>query len=138
MKISVTTKQEIPVKWLQAKCGVRYWEDASVDGVADEAGTLIPCRDGEMWCPLIELETGKIENWKQGVSAEIHYKVCDDGDYTLLNEKKEVVLKIDGYVPSIMSPKDSGFGDYVIMDVNADGFIQKWKPDLSSFDEAED
>lgn len=134
MKIEIVTKQSVEVKYLQAKCGVRYWEDASVDGVEDTDGTLIPCREGDLWSPLIELETGRILNWKQGVEASIHYKVCDAGEYMLLDAAKEVVKRIADYVPAIMSPKDSGYGDYVIMDVNADGVIQNWKPNLRAFD----
>jgi len=134
MKLTVATKQELQVTYLRAKCGVRYWEDASVDGVEDTDGTLIPCREGDYWCPLINLETGKIENWRQGVTADIHYKVCDDGVYTLLDANHVEVTRIADYVPSIMSPKDAGYGDYVIMDVDADGVIQKWKPSLKAFE----
>ncbi len=134
MKIEVTVKQQVEVKYLQARCGVRYWEDAKVDDVEDTEGTLIPCRDGDDWSPLIELETGRIENWKQGVTADIHYKVCDDGDYMLLDENRQLVKAIyDDYVPSIMCPKDSGYGDYVIMDVDANGVIQNWMPNLDEF-----
>lgn len=134
VNVTFTTKQSVPVRYLQAECGVRYWEDATVNGVEDADGTLIPCRDGDSWSPLIDLETGKIENWRQGVTASIHYKVCDDGVYMLLNEAKEEVHRIDGYVPEMLSPKDNGFGDYVIMDVDADGMIQGWKADLRAFE----
>ena len=136
-QLQVTTKQLTPVRYLQARCEVRYWEDATVDGVQDEDGSRIPCRDGAIWAPLIDLETGKIENWRQGVTAEIHYKVCDAGIYSLLNEQREEVVTLDDYVPAIMSPKETGYGDYVIMDVNADGVIQKWKVDLRAFEEQE-
>lgn len=132
---TLKTEKTVAVRYLLAKCGVRYWEDASVDGVEDADGSLIPCRDGDYWCPLIDLETGKIENWRQGVAAEIHYKVCDDGEYALIDEAKECVKTVDGYVPSMLSPKDNGYGDYVIMDVDAEGLIQKWKVDLGCFEE---
>jgi len=131
---TLKTEKTVAVRYLQAKCGVRYWEDASVDGVEDADGSLIPCRDGDYWCPLIDLETGKVENWRQGVTAEIHYKVCDDGEYALLDETKENVKTIDGYVPEMLSPKDNGFGDYVIMDIDAEGAIQGWKTDLRAFE----
>ena len=134
--VTVTTKQATPVKYLQARCNVRYWEDATVDGVSDEDGSRIPCREGDIWAPLIDLETGKIENWTQGIAADIHYKVCDEGIYSLLNERREEVVTIDDYVPSIMCPKDNGYGDYVIMDVNADGVIQNWKVSLQAFEES--
>lgn len=137
MKIKLEIEQEFEVKYLRASCGVRYWEDATVDGVDDENGDLIPCREGDYWKPLIDLQSGQIVNWKKGVSAQIHYKVCDDGTYALLDENYKEIVSITDYVPSIMSPKESGYGDYVIMDVNEDGFIQNWTADLSKFENVE-
>lgn len=70
---------------------------------------------------------GQIVNWPTGVTASIHYKVCDDGIYTLLGETMDVVKAIEGYVPGIMCPEENGYGDYVIMSIAADGLIQGWK-----------
>lgn len=136
--LEVETKTRVAVKYLQAECGVRYWEDAKVNGVEDTDGTLIPCRDKDTWAPVIDLATGRIENWPQGTTADIHYKVCDDGAYHLLNEAREVVRSIDGYVPNMMCPEGEGYGDYVIMNVGPDGTIAKWKVDLESFAKDDD
>jgi len=136
--MKVTIAKEVEVKYLQAKCGVRYWEDAEVNGVEDEDGALIPCRNGEDWEPLIELDSGKILNWKAGVTAKIHYKVCDAGEYILLDEQRQKVVEIEGYVPDIMCPGDSGFGDYVIMNVDENGVIENWKPTFEEFELKED
>lgn len=133
MKVKLKIEKEFDVKYLLAEAGARYWEDATVNGKEDTEGTLIPCRDGEYWKPLIDIETGIIINWEQGKVAEVHYKCCDDGKYKLLDANKEVIKEIDGYVPSIMCPKGSGYGDYVIMDIDADGKIQNWKAKLSDF-----
>ena len=139
MKVELTIKREFEVKYLQVEAGVRYWEDATVNGTEDETGKLIPCRSGGNWCPLINLETGKILNWVEGTKAEIHYKVCDDGRYRLLDDNQMLVKEIDGYVPKIMSPKENGYGDYIIMDVDETGTIANWKPILDAFtDEDED
>ena len=122
-------------KTLYVEAGVRYWEDASVNGVEDTEGSLIPCRIGELWMPVIDLETGKIENWKEGTEADIHYKVCDQGTYIIRDETGKVVKKEEGYVPDIMSPAENGYGDYIIMKVNAKGFIENWKNITSDFTE---
>lgn len=134
----------VPVKYLRARCGVRYWEDGEVNGVQDEDGSRIPCREGTAanndslgggnWCPTIDLDTGRIENWPHGTTASIHYKVCDDGDYALLDADRNVVAEIDGYVPGLMCPEGEGYGDYVIMEIGPDGTIAKWKADLSEFE----
>lgn len=138
----------VPVKYLRARCGVRYWEDAEINGVQDEDGSRIPCRDGTAddndvlgggnWCPVIDLDTGIIEGWPAGTVASIHYKVCDDGDYALLDAERNVVMAIEGYVPNIMCPEGGGFGHYVIMEIDGNGRIAKWCADLSDFERSDE
>ena len=77
MKATVKIEKEVELKTLVVKAGVRYYEDATVNGVEDTEGDLIPCKQGELWCPIIDIDSGVITNWKQGVKAEVHYKVCD-------------------------------------------------------------
>jgi len=117
---------------LKCKLGVRYWEDSSVNGIEDEFGKLIPCRQGDYWFIEIDVTNGRINNWEDGNTAKIHYKVCDDGQYTLIDKYDKIILSNDSYVPDTLSPKENGFGDYVIMDIDEDGFIQGW-----SYDEGE-
>ena len=83
MSITIKIKKEIEqeVTFLKAECGVRYWEDAEVNGVDDEDGTLMPFRSGDEWRPIIELATGRIVDWPEGTTADVHYKVCDAGRY---------------------------------------------------------
>lgn len=133
--LTVLTKIRVPVKFLRARCGVRYWEDADVNGVEDTDGSRIPCRAGETWCPVIDLADGRIIDWPAGVIADIHYKVCDEGIYELLDKDSNVVAKRDGYVVGMMSPEEEGYGDYVIMKVGPSGIIANWKVDLSDFEE---
>lgn len=134
--ITITHKVEKTVKYLQAECGVRYWEDATVNGEEDTEGKLIPLRVGDAWCPLIDIDTGIIQDWPQGTTADIHYKVCDAGIYKLLDADKNVVASIDGYVPNMMSPGGSGHGDYVIMTVDPSGRVENWEIDFDEFVEA--
>ena len=86
MKFDITVIKTFDVKYLAVNAEVRYWEDASVNGVEDQDGTLIPCRHGDSWRPTIEIDTGKIINWPNGTTANIHYKVCAAGSYALLDE----------------------------------------------------
>lgn len=133
--LTIMKSVHVAVKYLKAECGVRYWEDGTVNDTEDTDGSLIPCRERDAWCPIIDLNTGAIADWPEGTTADIHYKVCDDGRYSLLNEDRNVVKEIDGYVPSMMSPGGSGYGDYVIMKIDGSGVIQDWNVDLSYFDE---
>ncbi|WP_291392842.1 hypothetical protein [Acinetobacter sp.] len=137
MKVKLKIEKEFEVKYLLAEVGARYWENATVNGEEDTEGTLIPCRDGEYWKPLIDIETGVITNWDKGHTASVHYKCCDDGLYKLLDENQNEVKSIEGYVPKIMCPKENGYGDYVIMDIDREGKIANWKADLSDFQDDE-
>ena len=134
MECIVKIKTKVDIKTLHVEAGVRYWEDATVNGVEDESGDLIPCREGDLWKPIIDIDKGQITNWKQGVQADIHYKVCDDGSYYLKDEGGKTILSIeDNYVPDILCPEERGYGDYIIMKVDENGFIKNWKVDLGSF-----
>lgn len=133
IKINVTIEKE--AKFLQAECGVRYWEDADVNGVEDEDGTLIPCRVNDTWSPLIAIDRGLIADWPAGTTADIHYKICDAGVYKLLDIDRNEIKTIDGYVPSMMCPEGNGYGDYVIMKIGPDGSIANWEIDLTEFED---
>ena len=114
---------------LHVDVSVRYWEDAVVNGIEDEKGDLIPCRHGDSWKPIIDVDSGRVINWQIGVDADIHYKVCDAGTYQLTDGFGGECIK-DGYVPDIMSPKENGCGDYIIMNIDSRGIIEDWKPNL--------
>ena len=106
-----------------------------MDGVEDEQGDLIPCREGDIWKPIINVDSGKILNWTQGVTAEVHYKVCDQCSWELLDESGNVIKSVkDEYVPDTLCPKEEGYGDYIIMDVDANGMIANWKFELAGLD----
>lgn len=138
MKVELTVKKEFEVKYLLAEVGARYWEDSEVDGVEDVKGDLIPCRDGEYWKPLIEIETGKILNWEIGKTAKVHYKSCDCNTFKLLDENKEVIVEREGYVIDMMCPTEKGYGDYVIMNIDANGIIDAFEASFEEFEAEED
>lgn len=132
--VNVTVKQAVQVDRLIADMGVRYWEDASVNGIDEpEDDPKIPLKSGDRWIIDIELATGKIRDWPEGVTASTHYKVCDDGVYSLLSSSGQVVVKTDGYVPSMLAPNGRGYGDYVILEILPDGTIKDWNADMSYF-----
>lgn len=118
---------------VKVKAGVRYFEDANVKSpisswYEDEPDSpTIPCVVDECWCPEIDPNTGKILNWTEGWEAQIHYKVCDDCEIEYY-EEGEKICNNDGeyYVPEFLSPKENGYGDYMIMDIDSSGQIQDW------------
>ena len=121
------------MKYIEVSAGVRYWEDTTVNGVEDANGTLIPFRNGKNWCPVIRLADGMVMDWPIGTTADIHYKVCDAGEYWLQNDDGQRVAKWAGhYVPNeFLCHGDQGYDDYIIFKVGADGLIEKWEtPEL--------
>lgn len=107
---------------------VRYWEDAEINGSGDtEEGALIPLKVGNLWKPSIELETGRVLEWPNGTTADIHYKVCDQGEYWLEDSDGKRVKWKGDYVPNdLLAVGDNGFGDYIILKISAAGIIEGW------------
>lgn len=131
MKARIKIEKEYEVKYLQVNAGVRYWEDSEINGVEDDCSVpQMPCvfKKGMKlrWMPLIDLDNGRIVNWEEGITANIHYKVCDDGEYELSDDEKIPLQRIKSYVPSILCPSEKGFGDYIIMHVDENGYIKGW------------
>lgn len=134
IELEITRTEKVEVQFLKAIAEVRYWEDATVNGIEDSEGDLIPCRVGDCWAPTIDLDTGVIQDWPADTIADIHYKVCDAGRYALLDAEGNKVKEIDGYVPGIMCPVGGGYGDYIIMHVGPVGNIANWDcSDLGEF-----
>ena len=115
--------------YLEVDAGVRYWEDATVNDAEDEAGSLIPFRYGDRWKPVIRLADGVILDWPEGTTADVHYKVCDDGEYFLSDESLMHIAKYAGdYVPDdFLCHGDTGYGDYIIFKVGPSGAIEGWR-----------
>lgn len=129
--VRIVTENHFPVKYLKVSARPRYWEDAEVNGVEDTDGDLIPFKNIDRWGPTIDLDEGKIVKWPKGTTASIHYKVCDDGSYNLVDENHNTVLyMMNEYVPSII-----GDGDYIIMDIDENGYIANWEVTFDEFEE---
>ncbi|BBU58558.1 hypothetical protein KU6B_48230 [Mameliella alba] len=135
MEVTVMAKTKVEVRKLHCVMGVRYWEDGEVNGKEDDDNSpVMPFALGNTWKITIDLETGRIDDWPEGVAAKTHYKVCDDGFYSLIGKDGSVVASLDGYVPSMLAPNGGGFGDYVILNIRPDGSIENFRADLSVFD----
>ena len=128
------------IKKVKVKAQIRYWEDTEVNGIDDtENGDNIPCKQGELWCAVINVATGIIENWEIGKTAKVHYKVADCCGWELLDENGAVIQsQDDGYVPKTLCPAERGYGDYIIMNIDENGLIDKWRFDIDDFQEDED
>ena len=147
MKVKVKCEVVMDATTILVDTYVRYWEDTDVNGQPDDADTpKIPCavkgEKGYRWMPIIDIETGQIRNWREGTTAKIHYKVCDEFECRIIDEKggqRCLIKDYEGYVPEFMCPKDRGYGDYIIMDIDENGYIQDWdKAEVRGFIENEE
>jgi hypothetical protein len=120
---------KIDPHYLEVVAEVRYWEDATVDGVDDREGLLIPLREGDHWHPTIRLSDGQVMGWPAGTTAHVHYKVCDEGLYFLLNkEMQRIATREDHYVPDrYLCVGSQGYGDYIILNIGGGGKIEGWR-----------
>ena len=92
----------------------------------------VPCMssDGIYWSPVIELDSGRIVNWANGVAASVCIKVRDNGRYLLLDANKSAIYsRDDEYVPDayLVHSIEPGYGDYIQFDVCEDGKIFNYK-----------
>lgn len=78
------------------------------------------------WQPTIDLENGRILSWPEGVKAHVFYKVCDEFECTIYDRTGNEVLYYEGYVPDFMAIEDEGYGDYIDMVVDENGYINNW------------
>lgn len=147
MQVKVKQVVVLDATTILVNANVRYWEDGMINGMCDNDDCPnMPCavkgEDGYRWMPIIDIETGQIRNWREGTTAEIHYNVCDEFECRIIDEKGGVrclIKDYEGYVPDFMSPKDSGYGDYIIMDIDENGYIQDWdKAEVREFIENEE
>lgn len=114
-------------RFIELDAGVRYWEDGYINGIADTEGQM-PFRKDDGWMPTIDLQTGHVLAWPEGVEARVYYKVCDAGLYWLLNDDKQRIAKSKGhYVPDELQITDGRkCGDYIIMTIFGNGTIDNW------------
>ena len=115
-----------------------------MNGVEDVDGKLIPCRYENFWIPTINVRTGRIINWEQGKEAKINYKVIDAAQYILhtflgrkfpsinneFQYKNSSVMAVYGlqgaYVPDWFDLDSDGYGDYIQLTIDKNGYIKNW------------
>lgn len=118
-------------EYVLCSIGVRYWEDATVNGVEDtEQGDNIPCKEDDFWNIKIDVDTGIIQDWDNTKEANIHYKSCDSNLFEFLDDKGEKIADYDGYVPEFLEcTGEYGYGDYVLLEIEKSGQIKNWQPE---------
>ena len=86
--------------YIEVRAGVRYWEYATINGTTDTDGTLTQLRKGDNWEPVIRLADGMVMDWPQGTTGDVHFKVCDAGEYWLLDDERKRIADIETEIES--------------------------------------
>lgn len=118
----------IDVVYLHFIAHIRYWENIEIfkDGVKVDENKM-PGRMGEFWDCTINVDEGKFLNWIPGVVADVYFKVCDEFSFEFIDNKGNYIFnRVNEYVPRFMCPEEPGYGDYIIMHIDENGFIRNW------------
>ena len=141
---------ELPHICIRLSAHVFYPQDAhiGIDGewtqVNQDGTPKMPCLEPDdegawMWNLIIDPRVGKVVNWPvnwdSDIEAKVHYKVCDEccieflvgGKYRCNNDCHS------GYVPDFLAIDKEGYGDYIIITIDKDGYIKNWS--VSAFNE---
>lgn len=87
---------------------------------ADHAMTLV-----------IDIKSGKVQDWTEGDVAQIDNKVIDAGVYSILNQDGDALVVTENhYVPAALQLDDDGYDDYVRITIEEEGYIREWYPPL--------
>ena len=82
------------------------------------------------WCPVIDVNEGKVLDWPKDFILDTHFKVCDQGLYLYSNaDESRQILSEDCdlyYVPDWLDADGDGYGDYLQIRINGDGTIEHW------------
>ena len=135
MEIEIVERKVVDAKFLKVSAGVRHWEDAEINGDNAESSSDVPFAKGDLWEPVIDIDSGAVIDWPEGVSAKFHFKVCDAGSYYLLDKENNALASIiNDYVPNGLCHGDTGYGDYIIFNVDAGGKIINYKQNIAPAD----
>jgi len=150
MKISRKKVVEEDVKYLYAHLHDDWWDGAEIsrDGAefeeVDEDGSQISdmlkpfnaptnikrfknfVKDDNIFSMKINVDTGEVVGWPKGTIMNIYWKIVDEGLYQYLDENDNIIFEYDGYVPNELAIEEVGYGDYVILNIGADGIIEHW------------
>lgn len=127
-------------RYIKIEAKVHHPEDSLLNGQPDTLFRM-PLQEGSIeriWSPIIDLHTGKVLEWSKQ-SAEINYKVRDEGIYTYLDSEFNEISIHEGYVPEELQFKDTS-GDYLEFSIKPNGgiaqFVKPLTAAINSFDTA--
>lgn len=137
MKVTINRPTEVNVVMMLVNAVVRHPEDAYtritgtsqwVEENPNEPSMPYLYKDGNMyyWRPVIDLDNGQILNWPKDKEAKLCYKVVDEFNCILHDSNGNCVSEYDDYVPRCMQLDEEGYGDYIYITIDSEGYIKNW------------
>lgn len=130
--------------YLFVNARIRHCEDAEIDTGNDMVADIddesmksgqksnMPCMVIEngnyFWRPIINIKTGQIVNWEQGKAASTSYKIVDECGVSYRLAGGEKSKEIVDYVPDCLCVDEFGYGDYMYLSIDFEGYIDGWNP----------
>ena len=135
MKMRIYKPIDVEVKYIKFQIPI-YLEDidriteTNINNLRDNFNSelsLLNEYDVHNLSATVEIDTGKIINWKElDCDIDIFSKVVDEGKYTIYDENMEEIKSYIGYVPKFFECNENGYGDYFNMTITKDGYIKNF------------
>lgn len=146
----------VNINRINVEAHVRYWTDCRINGqefdeddpnvTSDMIKDLLTRWDpksetglvaGDKLILNIDPDSGKVMNYWGEREIEMFFKVCDECSWNATTRKHNgpdprnwydevVVEEEEDYVPDFLSLDDEGYGDYILITIDKDGFIKEW------------
>ena len=116
IKVEKTIEVEVDLSFVRIQVPVRFRdEDIPYD---------FPNRKNDWLDLTINADTGEILDFPKNFSYNVNMKVVDEGTYTLLDQNKNEIAKIEqDYVPKVIPGE---WGDYINLIIE-NGYVKNWK-----------
>ncbi len=131
MKAKMKIEREVEIRSIIISVEPRYIGDDEDSDMSSDFPLLDESKT--LWTAHVNIDTGLISGWPIGEKRKAFIKVCDAGQYTLVDSDGNHLKTIEGYVPNGIIPGE--YGDYIDLDIDENGFIANWpkRPDISAF-----
>ena len=117
-------KKKVDVKYLDISATVRIVSGSLIPPEQEN----LPCTINGVWCPQIDIETGRITNWEHRGQLKVDVGVIYF-EWELQDRNCGVIIRLsDALVPAFLCVQEEGsVCDRIIVNISKDGLIENWK-----------
>lgn len=131
MKVKLLTGTETEAKYIAFYVKPMWHGYISVtsDSLSRD-GRDMPCLCNNIWCPILDLDTGEIINWKEGCSADILIENTDACYASLMDANKKVLARAENenfYCGNDSKPDDPYYYFAFKWSIDSNKKIKNWR-----------